>query len=324
MTTSRRHRAAALAAALLLALATAGCGGDDESGASPAGGGADGPGVLEGASFTVGSKDFGENIALGQMMILLLEREGATVEDKTNIKGTVNTRTALTSGEIDMYWEYTGTGWVTILRHTEPLDGPEEQYEAVAREDLERNGVQWSPPAELDNTYAFATLRETAEELDVATLSDVAELARTDPDEVTFCIESEFSTRDDGMPGLLAAYGIDVPEGNVHVLDGGVIYTETQKGELCNFGEVFNTSGHIEPMGLVVLEDDLGFFPAYQPALTARAELYAEHPELLDLVEELLPHLDVAGIRAINERIEVDGDDPRTVVEEWMTEKGLL
>ena len=305
--------------AAMLALALTACG----SGANEVEQGSLGQ-ELQGATFTVGSKDFSESIILGYITIEMLRAHGATVNDKTNIKGSTNTRNALLSGEIDMYWDYTGTGWITYLNKTEPLPDPQQQYEAVAKEDLEANNVVWGQPAPLNNTYAFATLRETAEELDVATLSDVAELARTDPDEVTFCIESEFSTRDDGMPGLLAAYGIEVPEGNVHVLDGGVIYTETRKGELCNFGEVFNTSGHIEPLGLVVLEDDLGFFPTYQPALTARAELYAEHPEVLDLVEELLPHLDVAEMRAINERIEVDGEDPRTVVEEWMTEEGLL
>src|SRR5690606_29158719 len=123
---------------------------------------------------------------------------GATVNDKTNIKGSTNTRNALLSGEIDMYWDYTGTGWITYLNKTEPLPDPQQQYEAVAKEDLEANNVVWGQPAPLNNTYAFAIRKEKGDELGVRTLSDLAELAKNKPEEATFCIESEFSTRDDG------------------------------------------------------------------------------------------------------------------------------
>ena len=97
------------------------------------------------------------------------------------------------------------------------------------------------------------------------TLSDLAELAKNKPEEATFCIESEFSARDDGWPGLQEAYGIELPQRNVKLVDLGVVYTETKKGEPCNFGEVFTTDGRIAALNLQVLEDDKHFFPVYNP-----------------------------------------------------------
>lgn len=278
-------------------------------------------GPLEGVRIVVGSKDFGEQVVLGQMTIALLSEAGADVVDKTNLKGTVNTRRALMSGEIDLYWEYTGTGWVTLLGHTEPVQGAEAQYEAVAEEDLAENGIAWSTPLELNNTYAFSMLAERAEELGVTKLSDLASL---EPADLTFCIESEFSTRDDGMPGMVEAYGLDVPDGNISHLDGGVIYVETQKAEICNFGEVFATAGHLDRMGLVLLEDDLEFFPVYQPALTAKAELIEEHPEIFEIAETLAPLITTDEIRRLNEAVEVDAEDPVEIARTWLEENGLL
>lgn len=312
---------------LAIALVAAACGGgvsgadgDNSTGQAPETPVAE-EAPLDGVSFTVGSKDFGEQLALGQIVIALLEARGADVTDKTNLKGTVNTRTALLSGEIDMYWEYTGTGWIILLGNTEPVSGAEAQWDAVAAQDLEENGIFWSTPLELDNTYAIAVRQDRADDLGISRLSDLATLETS---ELTFCTESEFSTRDDGLPGLFEMYELDVPGGNLVMLEGAMIYTETGKGEVCNFGEVFSTSGNLEELGLTILEDDRGFFPAYQPSLTMSAELAEQHPELDEIAQELAPLLTTDEIRLLNARIEVDGEDPATVVHEWLTDQGLI
>lgn len=324
MTTSRRHRAAALAAALLLALAAAGCGGDDESGASPSGGGADGPGVLEGASFTVGSKDFGENIALGQMMILLLEREGATVEDKTNIKGTVNTRTALVSGEIDMYWEYTGTAWVTYLDNEEGIPDAQQQAEELAEADRE-NGVAWLPIAEANNTYAFAVRSDTGTEVDqVETLSDLAELAKSNPELATLCVGEEFSTRPDGLPGVEETYGFEFPGNQVSLVGDAVVYDQVARGDRCNFGSVFATDGRIAANELRVLEDDKAFFPFFNPALTVRANVLEEHPQLEELFAPVIDALTDEVLIELNAKVDVEGQTPEDVASEFLEEQGIV
>ena len=120
------------------------------------GGGTSGEVDLSDANITVGSKEFTEQLILGQMSIMVLENAGATVKDQTRLAGSVAVRKALTSGQIDMYWDYTGTGWIVYLGHTKPIEDSQKQYEAVAKEDLKENGIEWLPPAPANNTYAIA------------------------------------------------------------------------------------------------------------------------------------------------------------------------
>jgi osmoprotectant transport system substrate-binding protein len=307
------------AAVLLSGAVLAGCG----SSSSPVKQGSLGQ-ELKGATFTVGSKDFSESIILGEITIDLLRAHGATVNDKTNIKGSTNTRTALTSKNIDMYWEYTGTGWVTYLKHTEPIPDPQRQYDAVAQEDLAKNKIVWGKPAPLNNTYAFAIRKDKAVSLGVTKLSDLATLAKTKPDEATFCIESEFSTRDDGWPGVTKAYGLNVPKSNVKSLDTGVIYSETKKGQTCNFGEVFATDGRIASMGLTVLQDDKHFFPVYNAALTLRRDTSTKYPQVQRYLEPVAAKLTDDVMRGLNAKVDADGLEPETVAGDWLKQQGFI
>lgn len=280
---------------------------------------------FSGATFTVGSKDFSEQLILAQITEQVLQNAGATVNDKSNIKGSVNTRTALTSGAIDMYWEYTGTGWVTYLKETKPLADPKAQYDAVAQRDLSENKVKWLDPAPLNNTYAFAVRNSALSDLgSPKNLSDVAKLANSAPDKATFCVESEFSTRDDGLPGMLKAYGISAAPANVKMLDTGVIYTETAKGGTCNFGEVFATDGRIAGLKLTALEDDKHFFPNYNPALTVRSDVFDKYPQLADLFNPIARMLDTQTMQTLNSQVDVDGKEPKDVATDWLKSKGLI
>jgi glycine betaine/choline ABC-type transport system substrate-binding protein len=130
---------------------------------------------LSGASFTVGSKEFTEQLILGNITKLALEDAGAEVSDQIGLVGSTTVREALTSGEIDLYWEYLGTGWVTYLGNEESIPDAQEQYEAVRDADVP-NGVSWLPPAPFNNTYAIAVTDETAEELDITAISDIGPL----------------------------------------------------------------------------------------------------------------------------------------------------
>src|SRR5690606_21569773 len=308
---------AALAAAALTLTAACGGGGGAVEEASAGN-------ELEGASIVVGSKDFTENIVLGKIAVQLLKAHGASVTDKTNLGGTVTNRQALQSGEIDLYWEYSGTGWIEHLKKTEPIQDSAEQFKATADEDLEKNQIRWIGPTPLNNTYALAIRSEKAEELGVKTLSDVAELARTKPEEVTICIETEFSTRDDGLPGLLKKYDFEIPKDRIALLDTGVVYTETDKGETCNFGEVFTTDGRIAALGLTVLEDDKKFFPIYNAALTLKEDTFKQYPAIEEVLQPVIEKLDDTTMSKMNARVDVDGEEPSTVAKEWLEEAGFL
>lgn len=295
--------------ALLLVSA---CGGDSGSTSSS--------GDLEGLSGTIGSKDFSEQYILAHITGELLNANGADVDVNTQLVGSANVRQALENGDFIGYWEYTGTSWITYNGETEPITDPEEQFEAVKEVDA-ANGITWLDPAPMNNTYAFAIRRDKAEELGVTTLSDVAALP---PEEQTFCIESEFSTRDDGWPGLKDAYGFQVQDDDLVMLDTGVIYTATEEGTDCNFGEVFATDGRIQGMDLVVMEDDKSFFPVYQGALTMDSKVFEEHPEIADVMAEVSPLLTDEVMQELNAKADVDGEDPEDIALDWLEEQGFI
>lgn len=275
---------------------------------------------LKGLTGQIGAKDFSEQYILANITSQLLNAYGADTEANTSVVGSANVRAALESDEFLGYWEYTGTSWITYNGNTTPVQGEEAQFAATKEADA-ANGIAWLDPAPLNNTYAFAILSDKAKDLGVKTLSDIADLPVADQ---TFCIESEFSTRDDGWPGLKAAYGLDVPDANVSLLDTGVIYTTTAKGDTCNFGEVFQTDGRIQSLGLTVLEDDQAFFPVYQGAFTVKQDTLDKYPAIADVIARVSPLLTTEVMQKLNAQADVDGDDPADIATDWLTEQGLI
>jgi osmoprotectant transport system substrate-binding protein len=302
----------------VLTLIVAGCGG-------AGGGGASGDIDLSDAEFTVGSKEFTEQLILGQITLQVLENAGATVNDQIGLAGSVAARKALESGEIDMYWEYTGTGWITYLGHTKPIPNRQEQFEAVAKEDLEKNDIEWlSPPAPANNTYAMAVRSEAYDKLGVKNLSDFKQLVEENPEEATVCVGTEFSTRDDGLPGLEKAYDFEFPKENIVKIDEGLIYQQTDKGKQCNFGEVFQTDGRIEALNLELIEDDKSFFPIYNPALNVRKDVIEEYPQIAKLFAPISKKLTTEELQKLNAKVDVDGQLEDQVAEEWLQENGFI
>ena len=279
---------------------------------------------LSGAELTVGSKEFTEQLVLGHIARIALESTGATVEDEIGLAGTAIVREALVAGEIDLYWEYTGTGWITLLGETEPVPGADAQYEAVAERDLEENDIRWLDPAPFDNTYAVAVHESAAEEFDLAQLSDLQRLLDESPDEATFCVASEFVTRDDGLPGMEEHYDIAFPQENLVMLDEGAIYSEVAQRDNCNLGEVFATDGRIAALDLEVLEDDQDFFPAYNPSVTVRDEVYEQYPQLGDMFAEIASRLDTETMQDLNRRVDAEGEFPEEVAEDFLRTEGFI
>lgn len=308
-----RSRLMAIAASAAAALLLASC-------AADTGEATEGEGELAGLTGTIGSKNFSEQYILAHMTSLLLNAHGAKTDVNTDVAGSNPVRTALETGEFLGYWEYTGTSWIAYNKQTEPIADAKEQFEAVKELDAKK-GIAWLDPAPLNNTYAFALRESEAKRLGITKLSEVKDLP---VDLQTFCLEAEFAVRDDGWPGVAAAYGIDVPESNVAVLNGGLAYTEAAKGDTCTFGEVFATDGRISALNLVVLEDDKNFFPVYQGAFTVQAKVLEEFPAIAEVMAKLSPLLTSEQMQALNARAEVDGDEPRRIAEDFLKEKGLI
>ena len=290
----------------------------EESASAPSGGG---DVDLTGVELAVGSKEFTEQLILGQITVQVLEDAGATVNDQTGLVGSTVVREALTSGEIDMYWEYTGTGWLTHLGNDAPIIDAQEQYDAVKEADA-ANGIAWLEPAPFNNTYAIALASETATELELTTLSELAAYAAENPEGATLCAAAEFLGRDDGLPGLQEAYGFEFSE--VAELEVGLVYTSADQGDPCVFAEVFATDGRIAALDLTVLEDDLVFFGTYLPALNVRQEVIDANPSIADLFTPIAQALDAETISALNASRDVDGVEPAEVAATFLQEQGLV
>lgn len=309
-----------MAALLALAVFVAGCGGGSGGGESGSA-----SGDLSGSEFIVGSKDFTEQLVLGNITKVLLEDAGASVEDQIGMAGTDATRQALLNGDIDMYWEYTGTGWINHLGNTKPIEGRQEQFDAVAEADLKENDIKWlAPPAPANNTFAIVVRSEAYEDLGVKKLSDMGQLIEERPEESTFCTDSEFASRDDALPGLEETYGYEFPNESIKTVAIGVIPNAVDKGEPCNFGVMQSTDGRIQALDLKILEDDKNFFPLYNPALNMRQETFKDNQDVVDLFAPVTEKLTTETLQTLNASVDVDGEDPADVAEEWLKKEGFI
>lgn len=276
---------------------------------------------LEGVTVVVGSKDFTEQILVGYMSELALAAAGATPVDLTNIQGSSNSRLALRTGDIDLTWEYSGTGWINYLGHTDPIPDEKAQYEAVRDEDAAQNGITWLPYSELNNTYAFGVTEAYAQQHNLVTTSDMTAFLQQNPAEGVFCVETEFASRQDGLPGVQAAYGFRPAE--VKTFGTGAIYAGIANGT-CNFGEIFTTDGRIAGLNLRVLEDDKKFFPQYNISPVLRTEFLQQHPQIADVMAPIAQALTNDEMIELGKKVDVDGEDTATVARDWMIEKGFI
>jgi len=283
-------------------------------------------GTQRDAQFAVGSESFTEQEVLGNITIQILEAADATVIDRTGLGGNEEVRAALESGEIDLSWEYTATGWLVHLSETVSIPDPREQYEAVARQDLEENGIRWLDPAPGNDTYAIAAGEKTSQDLGVETISDLKRLVEESPEEATLCLnnDDDFRTRFDGLPGLERAYGFEFPEENLIEMSVDAVYDATDGAEICNFGVVFTTSGFIREFDLRLLDDDENFFAIYNPALTVRQDVYRQYPQLRRIFGPISQELDTATLRRLNYAVDVEGKSPEKVASTWLREEGFI
>lgn len=279
---------------------------------------------LSGVKIRVGSKNFTEQILLGYIAEVALSAAGADVEDLTNIQGSPSVRQALEVGDVDLYWEYTGTSWINFQQETEPIPDEQAQYDAVKKADEERFGITWLDYSPVNDKYALATSRAFADEHGLKTMTDMVNLLQQDPSLGTFCLESEFISRQDGLAGAEKTYGYDVPDRNIKTFGVGAIYATLAGGRTCNFGEVFTTDGRILTLDLAVLEDDKKTFPQYNAAVTLRTDFLAAHPEIADVMNPVSAKLDNETILELSVKIDGDGQDPAVVARDWLVEQGFV
>jgi osmoprotectant transport system substrate-binding protein len=277
---------------------------------------------LQGQSYTVGGKSDDEQQVLCQIAVAALESVNATVTERCDIGGSDAARNALLRGDIDLYWEYTGTAWVSFLGQ-HPIQDSTAQYEAVKHRDLIQNKIVWLQPTPFNDTFGFAVQQQRAQQLGLRTLSDMAAYLRSGrPGNI--CIEAEYQNRDDGFVGLQRTYGFHAGPDRVRVLQAGAIYQATAEQKECLFGEVFTTDGRIAQLGLRVLADDKHYHPLYNAAPTLREEVYDRDPNIAKVFAPISAALTNAVITELNRQKSAEGRPARRVARDWLARRGFI
>lgn len=274
----------------------------------------------------VGSKEFTEQLILGQIAILALEYNGIATVDETGLGGTVVVREAQERGDVDLFWEYTGTALITHLGFDEAITDPEECYRVVSETDLERNQLIWLDYTPFNNTYTIMMRQSDSNELGITTLSDLAAAINEGVDAPSpgvwnFATDHEYTIRDDGYPGLQELYGFEFAD--VVTMDLGITYGALRDGDVVT-AMGFATDGRIAAFELVNLVDDLNFHPVYNCSPVIRQDTLEEFPQIAEILNPIARALDAETMSSLNMQVDIEERLPSEVAEEWLIEQGFI
>lgn len=275
-------------------------------------------GCWGGDAITIGSKDYSENITLGEMFAQLVEAHtDLKVNRKLNMGGTFVCFEAIKKGDIDVYPEYTGTALTAQLK-MDVISDADKAYRVVAEEFDRQFGVKWLEPLGLNNTYTLAVTDAVYQKYKVKTYSDLAKVSKN----LVFGAEHEFFDRQDGYDGLVKTYGFTF-KGEPKKMNTALKYQAIGNGDM-DVTDAFATDGPIKQYKLKVLKDDKGFFPPYYAAPIIRKDTLEDHPELEEVLNQLAGLVDDLTMTELNYQVDVEGKDVEAVVREFLQSKGLL
>ncbi len=272
----------------------------------------------EDKSITLGSKDFTEQLVLCNLYADVIEHDtDISVVRKENLGGSQVCFEAMEKGEIDMYVDYTGTVYVSILNH-EVKNDMDAVYQECKAELDEDYGIAVLNQTAFNNTYTLAVTNETAEKYGLKTIED---LGKCDS-ELVLGTTLEFLNREgDGLPGLVKKYGFHFKKSIG--IDGSPRFTAQQTGEV-DVIDAFATDGLLKKYGLTVLEDRDGYFPPYYAIPVIREETLQEYPELEDVINKLSPYLTDEVMQELNYQVDEEGKQPAEVAEAFLESQGLI
>lgn len=287
--------------ALFISILAAGCGGNKEI-----------------KKVVVASKPFTENYILAEIIAGLIENKtDIAVERKMGIGGgTSNIQPAMEKGEIDIYSEYTGTGWLFVLKKTEIVD-KEAMLAQLKTEYSKRYKIKWLDTYGFNDTFTLAVKNSFAREHKLNTYSDLAKISN----QYKFAAEYDFYEREDGYPGLVKAYGFAFKE--TKDVDIGLKYQAISSGQVDAIN-VFSTDALLLTNDLKALRDDKNFFPPYYAATLVREETLTKYPELLAVLNKLSGTISNDEMIAMNSAVDNDKKDPKVVAAEFLKSKGLI
>ena len=276
----------------------------------------------------VASKIDTEGALLGNMLVVLLEENNIPVENRTEFGTTSVIRTAIKNGEIDMYPEYTGNGGF-FFEGIEPEIWKDDEagYEKVKEIDYEKNRIVWLTPADANNTWAIAIRKDIAEENNLKTLSDFADYVN-EGYKVKLAASEEFVTRPDSLPAFQKAYGFQLSSDQLITFSGGNTAQTERAAALgtdgVNTAMAYGTDGALSALGLIVLEDNLGVQPVYEPTPIIREEALDEYPVIEDIIKPVFSSLDLEKLQKLNSKIAIEGLSAKDVAMDYLRGEGFI
>jgi len=254
----------------------------------------------------VGSKNFTEQVILGEIVAQHLERSlGVKVDRKLNLGGTLLAHQALLNGQIDLYPEYTGTALTAILKLPVSRDAAE-VARRVAAEYSSRWNIEWLPSLGFNNTFAMV-INGGFETLSQAT-------ARRQPWKLG--VGYEFLTRPDGLPGLVETYHLKL-DGTPRSMDLGLLYQALKQNQV-DMVAGNATDGLIAAMGLTPLRDDKQYFPPYEAALAVRRTALEANPKLRESLAALAGRISTEAMRNMNYQVDGQHRPVRDVAKDFL------
>ena len=266
----------------------------------------------------IATKPMSEQFILGEMLALLIE-ENSDLHVKITKGvggGTSNIHPAMVKGDFDLYPEYTGTGWLVILKK-DTLLPPDQLFSELQKEYSREYGLKWVAPYGFNNAYSLAVSNEMAKKYNLKTFSDLALY----PDLFTFGAEYDFYEINDGYADLCAYYNLKFKK-NLD-MDIGLKYEAMKSGKI-DVINIFTTDGQLSHANLTVLKDDKHFFPSYYCATIVREETLKEQQELERILEKMKGIMTDQEMADMNYKVDVEHRTEREVAVEFLKKKGLL
>lgn len=273
----------------------------------------------EPATITVGSKNFIEQILLGEIAAQHLERRlGYRVKRKLNLGGTLLAHQAIVHGDIDLYPEYLGTGATAVLNLASLPNDDAELLTRVRREYETRFALRWLDPLGFNNTFAMVIRKADSDRLHMRSLRD----AERHPSGWILGVGYEFQQRPDGLQHLLRIYHLPL-RGTPKVMDLGLLYRALEEGDVSMIA-ANATDGLLLSLDVRMLEDDQTIFPPYHAAFVVRNQALAREPRLEAALQEFSGKFSDETMRQLNHRVLAAHGQVEGVAEQFLRESGLL
>lgn len=284
-------------------------------------------GTAVSADIVVSSKIDTEGGLLGNMIAIALEDAGLPVERRLQLGGTQVVREAILAGQIDIYPEYTGNA--AFFHNQADQDvwkNADTAYDRAAELDLEQ-GITWLDRAPANNTWAIAVTAPVAQENGLATMSDFGAWV-ADGGEIKLAASTEFVSSPAVLPAMQQTYGFELSSDQTVILSGGdtaaTIQAAARGTSGVNAAMVYGTDGGVGATGLVVMADDQGVQPVYEPTPIVRTEVAEEYPAIAEVLNPIFAGLDLETLQQLNGRIQVGGEPAEAVARDYLTQTGVL